>query len=183
MLSIDIPESRFIDENNVFITVKPVKIQLEHSLISVKKWESKWHKAFLKKDNKSEEEILDYIRCMTITPNVDPLVFLTMSEENIRKVIDYINDPMSATVIPESLNAPIKNADVVTAELIYYWMITLNVPVEFQKWHLNQLITLIDVIGIKNSKPRKLTQAERMAESARRNAINEQRRAKHKTKG
>ncbi len=183
MLTLNIPETKFLDDDGNFITIKATKLQLEHSLLSVKKWESTWHKAFLKKDEKTDEELLDYIRCMTITTNVDPIIFSTMSDKNVRKVIEYIEDPMTATVIPRNSNAPIKQDDVLTAELLYYYMIALNIPIEFQKWHLNQLITLINVVAIKTTKPKKLTRAERMAESARRDAINEQRRAKYKTKG
>lgn len=186
MLEIVIPESKGYDEvNNLLLHIKQTKLQLEHSLLAIKKWEAKWHKAFLKKENKTDEELIDYVRCMTITTKVDPLVYQFIPPEETRRIVDYIEDPMSATVIKEGVNTPIKNKDVVTAELIYYWMITLNIPVEFQKWHLNQLITLINVIGIKNgnNKKRKLTGSEAKMESARRDAINMQRRAKYHTKG
>lgn len=189
MLSIVIPENDlFLEETETFYTVKETKLQLEHSLLSVKKWEQKWHKAFLKKDEKTDEELLDYIRCMTLTTNVDPMVYLAIPPDIADKIISYINDPMSATIITteEKENAPIKKKDTLTAELIYYWMITLNIPVEFQKWHLNQLITLINVIGIKNGnqgKPRKMSAAEARAAAANRNKINEMRRAKYRTKG
>ena len=186
MLSIEIPERRLFDETTEeFITIKATKLQMEHSLLSLKKWESKWHKAFLKKEEKTEEELYDYMRCMTLTPNVDPLIFRFMDSETAKKITDYIEDPMTATIIHQSDGAPIKKGDVVTAELFYYWMITLNIPVEFQKWHLNQLITLINVIGIKNAnqKPRKLSAAEQRAEIAKRDALNEQRKAKYKTRG
>lgn len=188
MLNVTIPgKDIFLEESGTFYSIKETKLQLEHSLLSVKKWEQKWHKAFLKKDEKTDEELLDYIRCMTLTTNVDPMVYLAIPPSIAEEIITYINDPMSATVInTENENAPIKKKDVLTAELIYYWMITLNIPVEFQKWHLNQLITLINVIGIKNGnqgQPRKMSAAEARAAAAQRNKINQMRRAKYHTKG
>lgn len=188
MLSVVIPEKElFVEESETFYKIKETKLQLEHSLLSVKKWESKWHKAFLKKDEKTDEELLDYIRCMTLTTNVDPMVYLVIPPDIAVKIISYINDPYSATNIGNHPDSIIKKNEVVTAEVIYYWMITLNIPVEFQKWHLNQLITLINVIAIKNEaasgKKRKLSPSEAKAEAAKRNALNDARRAKYHTKG
>lgn len=189
MLNIYIPgETLFDEKTGEFIEVKGRTLQLEHSLLALKKWESKWHKGFLKKDEKTDEELLDYIRCMTITPNVDPMLYRVIKPEETKKIVDYIQDPMTATKAKQTPNTPIKRNDIPTAEIFYYWMITLNVPVEFQKWHLNQLITLINVIGEKNSrdsngKPRKLTSAEQQAAIARRDAENMRRRALYNTKG
>lgn len=189
MLSIYIPGEELFDEKtNEFIRVKGRTLQLEHSLVSLKKWESKWHKAFLRKDKKTDEELLDYIRCMTITTNVDPMIYRIIKPDVAKKIVEYIEDPMTATRCSQTLNTPIKHNDIPTAEIFYYWMVTLNIPVEFQKWHLNQLITLINVIGDRNSrdskgKPRKLTKAEQQAAIARRDAENMRRRALYNTKG
>lgn len=188
MLSIVIPESEgFIEEGSRIIKIKETKLQLEHSLLSIKKWEARWHKAFLKESEKTDEELLDYIKCMTLTTNVDPNVYFFIPSSATLQIVDYIENPMSATKIPKSSkdNALIKKGDVLTAEVLYYWMIKLNIPVEFQKWHINQLITLINVIAIKDGKqnPRKLSPEEAKVEQARRDNINAQRRAKYKTKG
>lgn len=129
---------------------KETKITIEHSLISISKWESKWHKAFLGDQEKSDEELIDYIRCMTITPNVDPNVYYSLTPENYDEITNYIKDPMSATYV-RSLDEPNGPKDTMTSELIYYYIITLNIPVEFQKWHLNRLLKLIEVCNIKNS--------------------------------
>lgn len=180
MLQITIPASDGFDERtNEFVSFDEVTIQLEHSLISLSKWEAKWHKAFLSNREKSIEEMIDYIRCMTLTKNVDPSVYTRLSPENIEEINNYINDPMSATTIRET---PSRGGarDVVTSELIYYWMISLGVPTEFQKWHLNRLMTLIRVCSVKNQPPRKMGRGDIMRQNA---AINAARRKKHHTKG
>lgn len=180
MLQIDIPEGEFWDESkSMFVNTKATTLTLEHSLVSLSKWESKWCKPFLEKREQTTEEILDYIRCMTLTQNVDPNVYLALSSENIEKIKAYINHPHTATTIHENNNAP-KNHEIVTSELIYYWMIALNIPVEFQKWHLNRLITLIKVCNIKNQPPKKMSQRQLMSRNA---ALNAARRQQLHTKG
>ena len=184
MLKVTIPEQRLWDEGNEeFIYTKETNLQLEHSLISLKKWERKWHKPFLdKKSQKTDDEIKDYIQCMTLTPNVDPMIYSYIPDSVIIQVIDYIKDPMTATWFSnyDKIGAAKTSSEVVTAEIIYYWMITLNIPTEFQKWHLNELLTLIKVVNIKNGPKKKMPKHE----AARRNAaLNEARRAKHKSKG
>lgn len=165
------------------VDIKETKIQLEHSLISVKKWEQKWHKPFLTESGeKTSEELLDYIHCMTITNNVDPEVYKWIPKNLIDQVIDYIKNPMTATWFKDNklVGAQKNSNEVITAEIIYYWMIALSIPVEFQKWHLNQLLTLIKVVSIKNEKPKKMNKAEQ----ARRNAaLNAKRRAMYHSKG
>lgn len=180
MLKITVPAVELFDEaKQEFIEAKEITLQLEHSLVSLSKWESKWHKAFLSKREKTNEETLDYVRCMTITQNVDPSVYSRLSTENIEEINRYISDPMTATYIPEDPQTP-SRGDVVTSELIYYWMISLNIPQEYQKWHLNRLLSLIKVCNIKNTPPKKRSAAEIM----RRNAIlNEARRKQMHTSG
>lgn len=175
MLEITVPAAEMFDESTQeFIESKEQTLQLEHSLVSLSKWESKWHKAFLSKREKTFEETIDYIRCMTITKNVDPSVYFNLSKENIEAINHYIEDPMTATYIAEDPNGSI-GGDVVTSELIYYWMISLNIPQEYQKWHLNRLISLIKVCNVKNMPAKKMSQSELMR---RHSAINEARRKK-----
>lgn len=182
MKEITIPSSQWLnDDTNEIITVEETTIQLEHSLISLKKWEEKWHKPFLKKEEKTIEEILDYIRCMTINRNVDPEIYKYIPPNLVKEIIEYIKDPMTATTFNDALIGAQKSQnEIITAEIIYYWMVTYQVPVEFQKWHLNQLLTLIKVISIKNAPKKKMSAKEAAQQRA---ALNAARRAKYHSKG
>lgn len=165
MLTINIPCEQWYDEaNNEFITIKAQTIQLEHSLVSLSKWESKWKKPFLsngvKQKPRTKEESIDYIRCMTITQNVDPRVYEVISRKPdlTKKINDYINDSHTATwFTKEEGKGSAMSREEVTSELIYYWMINLQIPFECQKWHLNRLITLIKVCNVKNQPSKKMS--------------------------
>ena len=184
MLRIVVPENEFFDEEKQeFITVKEQTLVMEHSLISISKWESKWKKPYFsdKKDDKTNEEMLDYLRCMTVSPqNVNPLVYRAITKENLDAIASYIDDPMSATTITDYRKAGGKK-QVVTSELIYYWMIANNIPTEYEKWHINRLITLIRICSIKNDpNPKKMS---RGAIARQNRALNAARRAKYGTHG
>ena len=180
MLCITIPETEMYDESTQeFSTVKAQTLQLEHSLVSISKWESKWCKPFLSKSPKTDEETLDYIKCMTITQNIKPEIFNRLTSENIAQIYNYINASMTATTFYEDTNSK-TNSEQVTSELIYYWMITLNIPLECQKWHLNRLLTLIKVCNVKNQPPKKLSKSELLS---RNRALNEARKKQLNTKG
>ena len=156
MLKITIPKGElFNEETQEIITCKEQTIQLEHSLVSLSKWESKWHKPFLGKDEKTFEETIDYVRCMTITQNVDPNAYSFLSNENIEEINNYIGDPMTATTFFEEKTGSGKK-EIITSEVLYYYMIALNIPFECQKWHLNRLMTLIKVCDIKSQPPKKM---------------------------
>lgn len=187
--AIHIPEKELYDEEkNLFIKVpavdtKDVYLQLEHSLISISKWEGKWHKPFLGngKQDKTMDEMIDYIRCMTIN-KVDPDVYIGLTNEMIDEVIKYISDDHTATWF-SNLQLPGQSKgsnEVVTSEIIYYWMITMNIPVEFEKWHLGRLLTLIKVVNLKNQPKKKMSAKDA---AAQRKAINNARRAKMHSKG
>ena len=179
MLNIVVPARELWDEvNEQFISVKEQKLQLEHSLISLSKWESKWMKPFLSKDPRTHEEAIDYIRCMTLTQNVDPAVYYCLTNENIKAINDYIDSPMTATTFSDIKRPP--NREIITAEIIYYWMIALNIPMECQKWHLNRLLTLVEVCNIKNSPKKKISKKEL---ASRNRALNAARRKKLNSKG
>ena len=147
MLKITVPKRELFDNNtNEFIYVEKTNLTLEHSLVSISKWESKWHKSYISSNGKlSAVEILDYIKCMTITQNVDPNVYLALTKENLEQIQEYISDPATATTTQHFKKQPNNKNKIITAEVIYSWMISLHIPVEFQKWHLNRLLTLIDV--------------------------------------
>lgn len=178
MLELSVSGKEFYDEKkNEFVTIKPTKLLLEHSLISLSKWESKWKKPFLSSE-KNIPEVVDYIRCMTLTQCVPQEVYGSLSEDNIKEVVRYIEDPMTATKIKRKPSGP--KGEVVTAELIYYWMVTLGIPFECQKWHLNKLLTLIEVCSIKSQPSKKMSKNEILKQNRELNAA---RRAKYKTKG
>lgn len=175
MLKITVPAAEFWDEiHEEFIYKKEQTLQLEHSLVSLSKWESKWNKAFLSKQEKTDEEILDYVRCMTLTQNIDPEVYTRLSAENYAAINAYIEAPMTATCFVEDKQAR-GHKETVTSELIYYWMISYNIPVEFQKWHLNRLLTLIRVCNVKNSPPKRRSKREMWNRNAAINAANRKR--------
>ena len=179
MLTLTIPTQECWDEEKEeFVYLNQKTIQLEHSLVSLSKWEAKWHKPFLSKDQKTKEEIEDYVRYMTITQNVKPEIYKSLTAEHYRQINAYIDDPMTATWFRKESRR--STSEQVTAELIYYWMIALNIPFECQKWHLNRLLTLIKVCNIKQQPEKKMSKREILANNA---ALNAARRAKLKTKG
>ena len=162
-----------------FVSVKGKTIELEHSLVSLSKWESKWCKPFLGRDEKTNEELIDYIRCMTITKNIPDDYYYSISKENLKKINEYIDGKMTATTFSDAHNSQ-RSHEVITAELIYYWMISLNIPFECQKWHLNRLLTLIRVCSIKNSPTKNIGKNSILSRNA---ALNAARRKQYNTRG
>lgn len=179
-------------ETKEFKTIKGATLSLEHSLISISKWESKYHKPFLEKGNDlTAEELFYYIKCMTLTQCVRDEVYTILSDQNVKDIQEYIMDPMTATWFNESTlkqkgMGPSGGKQVITSELIYYWMIAQNIPMECEKWHLNRLLTLIKVCSIKNEEANgdpKKPKMSRKELAARNSALNAQRRAKMHSKG
>lgn len=181
MLQIEIPlgPEEWDEEKEVFVQPKYRTLQLEHSLVSLSKWESKWCKPFLTASNKTHEEIMDYIKCMTITQNVDDDVYNHLTRHNIDQIKKYIEAPMTATTFSEKGKGK-SSSEFTTSELIYYWMVALNIPFECQKWHLNRLITLIKVCNIKNQPPKKMGKKDAYRRNA---ALNAARRKQLNTRG
>ena len=180
MLKITIPDREFYDEEtNQFFTVKGQTLCLEHSLVSLSKWESKWCKPFITKEKKTVRETIDYIKCMTLTQNVNPEIYQLIGDDIIDQVNEYIDAPMTATTFSRKEKRS-SSREQITSELIYYWMVALNIPFKCEKWHLNRLLTLIRVCEIKNEPPKKMSNKELMSRNA---AINESRRKKWNTKG
>lgn len=183
MLKITIKDSEYFNTvTQEFVKIPNQDLILEHSLVSISKWESNWHKPFLDdKNEKTNEETLDYIKCMTVTKNVDPLVYNFLTLEQIQTINEYIQDPMTATWFNDNPNAPKgMHREQITSELIYYWMIALNIPFECQKWHLNRLLTLIRVCNIKNNPGKKYSKREILSKNA---ALNAARKKKYGTSG
>ena len=179
MLRIEIPETEVFNErDNTFQIVNETSITLEHSLVSLSKWESKWCTPFLSKYEKSTAETLDYIKFMTLTQNVDDSVYARLTDKNYEEIKNYIESPMTATTIGDKKKKP--SREIITAEIIYYWMIALGIPFECQKWHLNRLLTLISVCSIKQQKPTKMSKKELMAKNQ---ALNAERKAALGTSG
>lgn len=180
MLTITIPSAElFDDRTQEFIETKPYIIQLEHSLVSISKWESRFNKPFLGKDPKTTEETIYYIKCMTITQNVPDIAYNCLTSENINQINTYIESPMTATTF-NNLDRNNSSREIVTSELIYYWMVSLNIPLECQKWHLNRLLTLIRVCNVKNTPPKKMSKRDIINRNA---SLNAARRKQHHTKG
>ena len=180
MLTVTIPETEEYDpKTECFYIRKQQVLSLEHSLVSLAKWESKWKKPFLSDKEKTREESIDYIRCMTITQNVDPEVYYRIPQNVMDKINEYIGDPMTATTFSDTRPAK-RNNEVITAEIIYYWMVALQIPFECQKWHLNRLITLVRVCNIKNSPPEKMSKNDIFRRNA---ALNAARRKAGHTRG
>ena len=187
MLSIDVSSMEFFDENKQeFVPGKSFSLQLEHSLISLSKWEAKWKKPFLtEQENRSPEETIDYIRCMTVSPqNVPEYIYYALTEEDIIKIRDYINDPMTATWFNDSNSKSYgkrkAGRGIVTSERIYFWMVSYNIPFECQKWHLNRLLTLIHVCDLENQPKKKMSKRDIFS---RNSALNAMRRAQSGSMG
>lgn len=170
MLTIVVPlTQRYDEETNEFVVEDSVTLEMEHSLVSLSKWESFFKKRFLSKEPKTAEETFWYIKAMTLTPNVPEVVFNYLTKEIVAEIDAYISAKMTATTFPEQKESGGRQ-EPITAELIYYWMVALNVPFECQHWHLDRLLTLIRVCNVKNAPAKKRSKAEMMAERRRINA-------------
>lgn len=177
MLEIDVVLDEEYDEKTErFIGTKTFKVHLEHSLVSVSKWESVWEESFLNKDTKTREQTISYLQMMILDEDLPPEVFRKLVESHIPKINNYIIAKQTATKVPSLPGVP-ENNETKTAELIYYWMITLGIPMECQHWHLNRLLTLIRVVNFKND-----TKTTKMSAKDRR-ALNKARLQKHNTRG
>lgn len=181
MLNLLIPETELWDEKTEeFYNIGRQELRLEHSLVSLSKWESKWCVPFLSTNNKTEEQILDYIKCMTLNKNVKPEIYSGLTIDNMRQIKAYIDAPMTATTFNNYEKKGGLNREVITAEILYYWMLTFHIPFECEKWHINRLITLIRVCSIKNAPPKKMSKNEIMR---RNSSLNASRRKKLNTRG
>lgn len=182
MLRIELEgEEEFDEEREEFIKHPKVTLQLEHSLISIRKWEEKWKKPFLGRKEKTEEELLDYVRCMTINSNVDPSVYQRLNVSQIDEIVDYIKDSMTATFFrSEKVEGQAPSREIITAEIVYYWMIKLGIPLEFEKRHFEQLMTLIKVFNAKDGPKKKRNRLEALREQR---ALNEARKKAANSRG
>ena len=182
MLILKIPKQEvFNPRTNEFeYCEKEYTLKLEHSLISISKWESKWKKPFLSEEAKTAEEFIDYVRCMTINADVPERIYNLLTTEDIKKVANYIKDPMTATTITDRKVGKRKNSETPTSELIYYWMTINDLPFDVcEKWPLNRLLTLIRICNIKGN-PEKMSRQEIYAMNS---ALNASRRKKYGTPG
>lgn len=180
MLKLFVPETEFYDEvKEEFITTEGLVLHLEHSLVSVSKWESEFQKPFLSGGEKSNFETVKYIQCMVLSPEVSQEDLLRLTQENLEQINAYIESKYSATtfgLMPETKG----RGETITSELVYYWMIAFNIPFECQHWHLNRLFALIRICNIKNSKSKKMSRREI---ASRNRELNAQRRAQLGTTG
>lgn len=180
MLKIVVGSRENYDESSSeFVSEGGTAIELEHSLLSLSKWESEFEKPFLGPTPKTSEEVIAYIQCMCLTENPPPGIFHNLSRENITQINDYIDAKMTATWFTEEPGAP-KSREVVTAELVYYWMTAFTIPFECERWHLNRLFTLIRICNIKQEKPKTMSRTEI---AARNRELNAKRKASFNTTG
>ena len=180
MLIINVDSGELFDNvKQEFINTQPRILQLEHSLISISKWEAKWHLVFLSKAPKTKLQAIDYVKCMTINNNVDPNVYLALNDQNLLDINRYIEDPMSATCFPPIKSKP-GPSEPMTSELIYYWMTSFGIDWSAEKWHLNRLLNLIRIAQMKNSPKGKQNKKDILSANA---ALNAERRAKWGTNG
>ena len=180
MLPLYIPKGEFWDEEHErFMYTKETVLKLEHSLISISKWEAKWQVPFFDTE-KTTEQIVDYIRCMTLNTDVDPLVYRRLTRSDYEKINAYIASPMTATTIRDDGSHRKNKGKIITSELIYYWMFSFQIPIETEKWHINRLLMLIRVFSEENKPNKKMTQREIMNQNK---ALNAARRAKLNSKG
>ena len=181
MITITVPQNELYNSKTMeFITLeRDTELVLEHSLISISKWESKWKKPFLKKQERSVEETIDYVKCMTVNRVSNPLVYELLTEDDYKRIKAYIDDPMTATTFRDSTNKSVSREGI-TSELIYYWMISYNIPLECEKWHLNRLLTLINICEKKNSPQKKMSKQDIMKQNRE---LNEARRRQFNSRG
>lgn len=180
MLKITIPDTEYYDEaSDTFVRIDGQTLQLEHSLVSVAKWESKWKKSFLSTSERTYEESIDYIRCMTKTQNVNPLVYYAITPEQHSRIRAYLEDSATATTFSKKENQRFRS-EVITAEIIYYWMISLQIPFACEKWNLNRLLALIRVCNIRNAPEKKMSKKEIYNQNR---ALNEARKKSMRTRG
>lgn len=178
-LTIEIPGvEMFNNLTQEFITVEPTTLVLEHSLISISKWEAKWKVPYIDTKDKTREQQLDYIRCMSLKGNISDDVLKSIASQEMKQINDYINDSMTATEIKNTKSSA--SNQYTTSELIYSWMVGYQIPVEFEKWHLSRLLTLIKVLSEENKPKKKMTPSEI---SARNKALNAKNRAKYHSRG
>lgn len=177
----------FDSETNMFVTSDSVVVRMEHSLASLSKWESSWGKPFLGDSKKTSEEVCGYLQAMSLDGPIPDELLLRLTEENFREINEYIELPMTATwFAPKGDQGHSRNSEVVTAEIIYHWMVSQNLPFECEHWHLNRLITLIKVINEKNHEMQKRSEkptAPTRSDLDRRRALNASRRAQSNTNG
>lgn len=180
MLTLIIPQKEYFDdENSEFVIIPELTLEFEHSLVALYAWESKWEKPFLGKEGKTTKETISYIETMCLTPNVKSEVFNNLSSKQHEEISRYINADMTATTFNVRTNRSFSR-EIITAEIIYYWMIQLQIPFECQYWHLNKLLTLIKVCNAKNAPPKKMSRTELLS---RQRSLNAQRRAQLNSRG
>lgn len=184
MIQLEIEGSEFFNETKQeFYYTNPCVVMLEHSLLSVAKWESKWKKPFLssrKDDVLTNAALYDYFRCMEVEPCIESMWPVSLSPSQYQKLLKYIDEEQTATKFYSYKKDKTLSRQTITSELIYYWMASLNIPFECERWHLSRLLTLIHIASVKGQTGKKMTQKETMQMYAE---LNEKRKRQYNTRG
>lgn len=180
MITIDLGTLEYYDsEKNEFVYEEGGKVRFEYSLKMLYEWEGKWKKAFLKGNkNLTTEEAVDFYIMMAL----DPIDKKFMTGEAMETLSKYVNDPQTATTFADGQNgntSPSKGK-IFTSEELYAMMITSNVPLDFENRNLNRLITILRVISVQNTPPKKMSKNDIYRQNA---ALNAERKARLNTKG
>jgi len=180
MLAITVPELESYDEaSSRLIKSESYTFQLEHSLASLSKWESEFERPFLTDGPKTPEETIAYVKCMTLTDGVPESIYTRLSSENYVQINNHINAKMTATWFNDRPQ-PGRGREVITSEVIYYWLTSYNIPFECDQWHLNRLLALVKVANAKNAPKKKMGRRDMLAQ---RDQINAARKAQAQSKG
>lgn len=168
------------EETSQFIYRDGFTLELEHSLVSLSKWEQRFMKPFLTSGDKTKEETLAYVEAMILNDDYPENFLEYLGAEHLRLIEEYIDSPATATTFSDLKEKTPKTRQVITSELVYFWMISHEIPFECQYWHLNRLFTLIRVCNTKNAKQKPMSKSEI---AARNRALNAERKAKLGTNG
>ena len=162
------------------MTVPPIHLEMEHSLLSISKWESKWKIPFVECQNMTPEQFIDYCRCMTINRQKDQNVYQYLMNVDAQKIGDYMADSMSARILSKKNSRKGQNRTRMTSDYFYYMMIQLGIPFECEKWHFGRLMALIDCCQANSGNEPPMSYRERQKYYAE---LNAQRRRMLGTKG
>lgn len=187
MFVINLGDELFDEETNTFLHPVGKKLHLEHSLLSISKWEAEWEIPFLNTD-KTSEQSLSYIKCCVLDDDFDELLLNTLSDKNILDFNAYLSKGMTAKKIIDlrsSLSQKRKSRrpasqKALTSEDIYYSMIQFHVWKECEEWPLQRLLSLLQLCSLKSNSTGEMSKSDQAKFYREENA---RRKAKYHTNG